>query len=283
MILLDSRAGEAARSCRSATLLTVAFYLLHNIFNDFAYLATLGKRTTILLPYDAIGSEGHPCFLGLGSNSANLLDSLTILGFWRVFFVWVSVMGPGRGLVAFAGPVGALSGTRSPREKIIHARPFSLTKRYFCARLLAVSLPLVPESGLLPQSQAGYEPEALDKALENGVRACERVIFQTESLGKQVETALENMKASLGGPDALHEAERVVLVFERMTKSCTYLVKCTDELTRLRSFLAGGPDSRPDLSAKSESDLVKEVLAAIKGLGWQVTIPSSGKLIPVEA
>ena len=146
-----------------------------------------------------------------------------------------------------------------------------------------VLVPTPSNRALRAGNQAGYEPENLDAALAKHIKAVENTVFQAEGLGKQVESALANMKAALGTENALREADRVVAIFERLAKSCLYFVKCTDELTRLRSFLAGGPDSRPDLSSKCEADLVKEVLAAVKAMGWQVTIPSSGKLIPVEA
>lgn len=131
---------------------------------------------------------------------------------------------------------------------------------------------------LSPQSQAGYEPEALDSALEKHIKAAEAAIFNVSSLEKQVKTALENMNQSQTTGDGLQEADRVSVIYERLAKATLSLVKCTDELTRLRSFLAGGPDSRPDLSSKGELDLQKELLAVIQDLGWQVTLPSQGQL-----
>lgn len=123
----------------------------------------------------------------------------------------------------------------------------------------------------LPANQAGYEPEALDAALGRQVNQCGRTAHSVEVIARQVHAALENVQAAQAGANALQEADRMVTLFERLTRAQLSQVKATDELTRLRSFLAGGPDSRPDLSRKGELELIAMILQTAKALGWTIT------------
>lgn len=148
--------------------------------------------------------------------------------------------------------------------------------------MLSVSSLIAPESTLEPQQPAGLKPSALDKVLSTTVSAAEAAISSVSGLEKQVKTALENMGLAQTGANLLQEADRVSAIYERLSKATLSLVRCTDELARLRSFLAGGPDSRPDLSSKGEIDLQAELLKAIHELGWEVTIPTRGKLEVVD-
>jgi hypothetical protein len=134
---------------------------------------------------------------------------------------------------------------------------------------------------LSPSPPAGYEPGALDKTISSYIGAAERSIRIAESLSRKVETAVTALATSTSGlPE--DDAELMTRLHERLSKACLNLVKSTDELTRLRSFLAGGPDSRPDLTVRGEIELRSLLVVAVKQLGWRVT-DADGKPIAVEA
>lgn len=113
---------------------------------------------------------------------------------------------------------------------------------------------------------AGYPPEELDKALRKYVAVAEQNMRQVESLGPRVEEALKALEGA-EGEDALDTANKMTILYDRMTKAGLNVVKAIDELTRLRSFLAGGPDSRPDLTVRSEIELRAMILTAVKSMG----------------
>lgn len=138
-----------------------------------------------------------------------------------------------------------------------------------------MSLPALkaPTSVLHPQSRpAGYDAASLDGALRSYIAVAEKNIRHAESLGKKVDEALKNLEelTLAGGADALEEANKLTTLYDRTSKAGLQLVKALDELTRLRSFLAGGPDSRPDLTLKGEIELRAVVLTAVKQLGLTV-------------
>jgi hypothetical protein len=120
-----------------------------------------------------------------------------------------------------------------------------------------------------PQPPAGYEPEKLDGSLTKYLAVCESTIRHLESLGKQVERHVQRLEEAADGPEH-DDVEHATVLFERLTKAGLNLVKATDELSRLRSFLAGGPDSRPDLSNRGEIELMEILFDAIRSRGWQV-------------
>lgn len=116
---------------------------------------------------------------------------------------------------------------------------------------------------------SGYEAAELDTTVRSYVAVCERSIRTAESLGKKVEEAVTTLVAQVtGSPE--EQADLLTKLHERLSKANLNLVKSTDELTRLRSFLAGGPDSRPDLSVRGEHELLLVVLQAAAQLGWKV-------------
>lgn len=90
-----------------------------------------------------------------------------------------------------------------------------------------------------------------------------------EQLGEQIKPLLDIAKTVLDTTapnDALDSVERVTIVYDRLVKAELNLVKATDELSRLQSFLSGGPDSRPDLSSMGEIELRQTLRAALKEL-----------------
>lgn len=134
-----------------------------------------------------------------------------------------------------------------------------------------------------PTPPAGYDASELDSSIKKYLVVCERTIRHAEHIGKQVSTYLERLDSAPAGPDGtMADASQATTLLERLTKAGLNLVKATDELSRLRSFLAGGPDSRPDLSGSGEAELRKMLLVAVLALGWKVT-DGAGRAIEVEA
>jgi hypothetical protein len=115
---------------------------------------------------------------------------------------------------------------------------------------------------------AGVDPRALDTSLSLFVGQAEAAIRQVEALSRVIATSLGNMVV----PDrpTLDEADTITNIHERATRSALNAVKALNEVARLRSFLAGGPDSRPDLTVRGELELRAIVLGAVKDLGWRV-------------
>lgn len=107
--------------------------------------------------------------------------------------------------------------------------------------------------------------ETIEATLAEQVDLCKSTIEYAQKIGKRLEIAL----LALGddsGPSLIESVE----LYERMSKAATNFVRALDDLARLRSFMDGGPDSRPDLSKKGEQDLAQLVLKSIVQLGWRV-------------
>jgi hypothetical protein len=121
-------------------------------------------------------------------------------------------------------------------------------------------------------SPVGYEPHRLDETISRHIGACEKSIRIAESLGKKVEEAVKHVAdvVLVGGAASLEDADKLSALFERMTKATLNVVKATDEMSRLRSFVAGGPDSRPDYTAKSEIELREMLFEHVRALGFDI-------------
>lgn len=135
---------------------------------------------------------------------------------------------------------------------------------------LDTASPLWYNGAVRNEALVAYDPAALDASIRRYVGVAERNIGAMEQIGTQITPLLELVKPLLeaAAPGAaLENAERVTIVYDRLVKAGLNLVKATDELSRLRSFLSGGPDSRPDLSSLSEVELRAIVLEAVKALG----------------
>jgi hypothetical protein len=131
-------------------------------------------------------------------------------------------------------------------------------------------------------SPAGYEAPALDDAIRAGIAAANANARHCEALGKRVEDALKNLESHKLGAAPLEEANALTTLHDRMAKANLNTVKALDELSRLRSFVAGGPDSRPDITARGEHELRKMILQALVQLGLRA-IDAKGDVIDVEA
>jgi hypothetical protein len=102
----------------------------------------------------------------------------------------------------------------------------------------------------------GYRADGLDKTLARYIGVCESNIHLLADLVPKVESLLKLVAKSKDDPEtALITANQVTVLYDRMSKAGLNIVKALDELSRLRSFVAGGPDTRPDLLNKGEHEL----------------------------
>lgn len=58
-------------------------------------------------------------------------------------------------------------------------------------------------------------------------------------------------------------ARDLVVWVEKLSRAFAALTKTVDEAARLREFLTGGPDSRPDLTNASDSELLESVIEVV--------------------
>ena len=140
-------------------------------------------------------------------------------------------------------------------------------------------LPLTKQSGV------GYVPAYLDKSIADFITSCEQNIGVVQKLAGQIQDSLTRLDAFLtensdeDKGDALRTAIALASIFERVARGTASLTRSADELSRLRSFASGGPDSRPDLTVRSEIELRAMLFHAVKGIGCSI-IDSEGK--PLE-
>ncbi len=117
---------------------------------------------------------------------------------------------------------------------------------------------------------AGYEPEKLDPLVEpliEGAAGALSVLGETipvlklaaEQLRKELEEHPETNAKTLCA-----RSETVAKIAEKAAKASGQLVDAVDKLSRLRSFLSGGPDTRVEnVEHMSDQELMRVVLAAI--------------------
>lgn len=119
---------------------------------------------------------------------------------------------------------------------------------------------------------AGFTPDALDPALEAARARLTSVVVDVERIRGGLEPCLDKLRqalearlaaGTLEGPELAAEADRQIGWLERYAKVAGTFVKIVDETARLRSFLAGGADSRPDLSSLSDVELRKVIKAGV--------------------
>lgn len=108
----------------------------------------------------------------------------------------------------------------------------------------------------------GFDPAALSAQVTRYVGIAEKNIALLEKMGTPL---ADLVKAEMEAKSL--DAESTSIIWDRLVKAGLNLVKATDELSRLTSFLSGGPDTRPDLSSLSEVDLRGILVVAIKALG----------------
>jgi len=119
---------------------------------------------------------------------------------------------------------------------------------------------------------AGFAPEALDPALEAARARLTSVVVDVERIRGGLEPCLDKLRqalearlaaGTLEGPELAAEADRQITWLERYARVAATFTKIVDETARLRSFLAGGADSRPDLASLSSVELRKVIKGAL--------------------
>ena len=115
-------------------------------------------------------------------------------------------------------------------------------------------------TGTLSGHPEGTRQVALDEQIKRYIGIAERNSKIVEEIGPVLADKIRAETASL-------DAESTSIIYDRLVKADLNLVKATDELSRLRSFLAGGPDTRPDLSSLGENELTGMFVAMVRALG----------------
>jgi hypothetical protein len=142
-----------------------------------------------------------------------------------------------------------------------------------------------------PPPASPFAPERLDPVLSESLEALTRSLAAWSRIEPLVTDWIESLseevarsKASLvtGAPlvnrqnqptsagNFVRELMADLTTFlERFSKISLNLTKALDEGSRLRSFLGGGPDSRPDLATLSDKELLDILVqsAVARGLG----------------
>lgn len=123
-------------------------------------------------------------------------------------------------------------------------------------------------------ASVAFEPEALDPAIVGAIDRLTKTVADVERIRGGIEPLLDKVREGLiadlaagtmVGPLLRAETERLIEWLDKYAKTALNLAKLTDETARLRSFVAGGADSRPDLASLSDSQLAEIVNTAAAG------------------
>lgn len=113
---------------------------------------------------------------------------------------------------------------------------------------------------------AGFDAEALDPSITLAIDRLHKVIADVERIRgtaepildrvrQRVETLLAESDHAKTAPELVVTLSSLVEMLERYARVGLNFAKITDETARLRSFVAGGADSRPDLGHMSDAEL----------------------------
>jgi hypothetical protein len=118
----------------------------------------------------------------------------------------------------------------------------------------------------------GYQPEELDALLHRYLTQAEQFLKMGQSLTAQTENALKVIASAddPGWKTPAEAGEALTNWLDRLARAGANVVKALDQLSRLRSFLAGGPDSRPDLSSRGEQDLRRMLEETLSRMGHRM-------------
>ena len=138
---------------------------------------------------------------------------------------------------------------------------------------IALARALVYAVAMSDRVDAGFQPEALDPALAAARDRLTKVVADVERIRAGLEPQLDLMRQrldkALEDPTAITDEvlnaniNRQLVWLESYAKISLTFTKVVDESSRLRSFLAGGADSRPDLSSLSDTELRKLIKSAV--------------------
>lgn len=136
--------------------------------------------------------------------------------------------------------------------------------------------------------EAGIVPELLDKIIGSARDRLEEVVGDIgvirTTLHPQLTELGERLTAMLAA-GTLDEAgittrvSRLVDWLEKYGRTSLTLTKVLDEVARLRSFVAGGADSRPDLSSLSDVELAR-IIRSQRVLADTIATPDSPQAAP---
>lgn len=110
---------------------------------------------------------------------------------------------------------------------------------------------------------AGFDAEALDPAITAAIDRLTKSIADIEKVRAPASAFLdaarkraeELLEAGASTPEIMVTANQLVEWLERYARVALSLTKVTDEAARLRSFVAGGADSRPDVGSLSDAEI----------------------------
>lgn len=119
----------------------------------------------------------------------------------------------------------------------------------------------------------GFDPAALDPAITAARERLTTVIADVETIRTSLSPQLVEVKnrlraqldsGTLNDAGLMTAVERQIEWLEKYARVAASFTKVLDEAARLRSFLAGGADSRPDLASLGDADLALIVRNAAK-------------------
>jgi len=120
-------------------------------------------------------------------------------------------------------------------------------------------------------ADCGFEPEKLDPAISGAIDRLTKVVGDVERVRGALEPHLDELRKRLTeqlaqgtvlDPLLMQRAEGLIDFLEKYARVSLNLTKVVDEAARLRSFVAGGADQRPDLSSLSDAELSEIVRKA---------------------
>lgn len=127
------------------------------------------------------------------------------------------------------------------------------------------------------KADVAFKPEALDPAIANAIDRLDKVVVDIERIRGAAEPLLDRVRArvekllaetplDVPQPELAVALGSLVDQLERYARVALNLTKVIDEGARLRSFVAGGADSRPDVSGMSSVELSELVKKGAAGL-----------------
>jgi len=131
----------------------------------------------------------------------------------------------------------------------------------------------MPEKSQAAPVDAGFAAESLDSTIQAGIVTLGKCVGDVEHVRSTLERPLAAVRVRLNRmlqqpegsvPDATVFAacENLIEWLEKYARTSLNLAKLVDETARLRSFVSGGADSRPDIANLSDAALAEIVLSA---------------------
>lgn len=127
------------------------------------------------------------------------------------------------------------------------------------------------------KADVAFKPEALDPGIANAIDRLDKVVVDIERIRGAAEPLLDRVRARIElllsqtdvatpQPELAAALSSLVENLERYARVALNMTKVVDEAARLRSFVAGGADSRPDIGILSDVELAAVVKKGAQGL-----------------